>query len=102
MNKVNPRMVTLARESRGMTLADLGKEMKFTAQAAWLLEQDYQVMNPEMLNTLGKALQCPPSFFLQEGESLPLPLSYRKRNVVPAGVFSQIDAIVNVSRINLS
>lgn len=94
-------MVTLARESKGLTLAELGKKMKFTAQAAWQLEQNYNIMNPETLDSLSKTLHYPSSFFLQEGESIPLPLSYRRRNVVPSWVISQIDALVNIYRLNL-
>lgn len=101
MEKVNPRMVTLARESKGLTLSELGKILEFTPQAAWQLEQNYHKMNPEMLESLSKALNYPQSFFTQAGESLPLPLSYRKRSVVPTWVLSQVDAHVNIFRINL-
>lgn len=101
MEKVNPRMVTLARESKGLTLADLGKKLKFTPQAAWQLEQNYHNMNTDMLESLSDALNYPASFFVQEGESLPLPLSYRKRSVVPTWVLTQVDAIVNIYRLNL-
>lgn len=101
MEKVNPRMVTLARESKGMVLAELGKKLKFTTQAAWQLEQNYHSISDEMLSSLSKALGYPESFFLQPGESLPLPLSYRKRSTVPTWVLSQIDAIVNIYRLNI-
>ncbi len=102
MAKVNPRMVTLARESKGLTLSELGKILKFTPQAAWQLEQNYHNMNAEMLESLSKALHYPQSFFVQEGEGQPLPLSYRnKRGVIPTWVLSQIDAHVNIYRLNL-
>jgi transcriptional regulator with XRE-family HTH domain len=101
MEKVNPRMVTLARESKGLTLSELGHILKFTPQAAWQLEQNYHNMNAEMLESLSKALNYPESFFTQEGESHPLPLSYRKRSVVPTWVLAQVDAHVNIFRLNI-
>lgn len=101
MEKVNPRMVTLARESKGLTLGDLGDKMKFTAQMAWQLEQNYHNVNEDTLDALSKALNYPAGFFLQEGESIPLPLSYRKRSTVPAGMLAQIDAVVNIYRLNV-
>lgn len=101
MEKVNPRMVTLARESRGLSLTELGERLKFTPQAAWQLEQNYNNVNAEMLSKLSKVLQYPVSFFLQEGENIPLPLSYRRRTIVPTWVLAQIDAIVNIYRLNI-
>ena len=101
MEKVNPRMVTLARESKGLTLSELGKLLKFTPQAAWKLEQNYHNMNADMLESLSKVLHYPQSFFLQEGESQPLPFSYRTNGTIPTWVLSQIDAHVNIYRLNL-
>lgn len=101
MEKINPRMVTLARESRGMVHADLGRTLNVSAQAAWYLEQDFQVISETTLSTLSKALEYSPCFFYQQGEVLPLPLSYRKRNEVSAKLITQIDAVVNIYRINL-
>lgn len=101
MEKLNPRMVELARESRGMVLADLAKELKMSKFISWYLEQDYQNVSPEMLTSLTKALNYPESFFKQPGEILPIPLNYRKRNVVSAKVITEIDANVNIFRLNL-
>ncbi len=100
MKKVNPKMITLARESRGLNLVELGKLLKFTTQAAWQLENEYNV-SAEMLESLSKALNYPQSFFLQEGEGQPLPLSYRKRSVVPTWILAKVDANVNIFRLNL-
>jgi Zn-dependent peptidase ImmA (M78 family)/DNA-binding XRE family transcriptional regulator len=101
MEKLNPRMVTLARESRGMTHGDLADKLNISKPTAWYLEQDYQNVNPSTLEALSKALNYPTSFFYQEGEIIPLPLSYRKRNVVSAKLITIIDAIVNIYRLNL-
>lgn len=100
MEKVNPKMITLARESRGLNLVELGKLLRFTPQAAWQLENEYAV-SAEMLESLSKALNYPESFFYQDGEGQPLPLSYRKRSVVPTWVLAQVDANVNIFRLNL-
>jgi Zn-dependent peptidase ImmA (M78 family)/transcriptional regulator with XRE-family HTH domain len=94
-------MVTLARESRGMTQEDLAGELKMARGTFWPLEKDYQNLSAATLASLSKALGYPSSFFFQPGESLPPPLSYRKRNVVSAKLITQIDAIVNVFRLNI-
>src|SRR6218665_1277414 len=101
MEKINPSMVKLARESREMTLTELGSRLDMSATGAHYLEQNYHPVNPNTLNTLCSALHYPPCFFFQPGESLPLPLSYRKRGKIPAKQIVLIDAIVNIYRLNI-
>lgn len=101
MSKINPRMVTLARESREMVLADLGAKLKMTPQGVRALEQNYHNMNVESLNNLCQALNYPESFFFQAGESLPLPFSIRRSGEVPAKHLDALDANVNIYRLNM-
>lgn len=99
--RVNPQMVTIARESRGLVHLELADKLGISKSTAWRLEHDVYGTNPEILNNLSKILNYPESFFFQTGEILPLSLSYRKRDVVAAKLLSQIEANINIYRLNL-
>jgi Zn-dependent peptidase ImmA (M78 family) len=99
--RVNPQMVTIARESRGLVHLELADQLGISKSTAWRLEHDVYGTNPEILNNLSKILNYPDSFFFQKGEMLPLSLSYRKRDVVAAKLLSQIEANINIYRLNL-
>lgn len=99
--KLNPKMVTIARESRGMVHLELADKLGISKSTAWRLEQEHIQTNIEVLNGLTKLLNYPESFFYQKGEVLPLPLSYRKRNIVASKIISQIEANINIARLNL-
>src|SRR5436190_12135492 len=101
MERLNPRMIALARESRGMKQEDLGLKIGLSKQMVYYIEQSQQNLNEEAIKNLSAALNYQPCFFFQSGESLPLPLSYRKRNEVKASVIKKIDAMVNINRINI-
>jgi Zn-dependent peptidase ImmA (M78 family)/transcriptional regulator with XRE-family HTH domain len=100
-HKVNPKMITLARESRGLTNADLAAKVGVSQMASWYWENEVFGLNQETLGIISKALGYPASFFLQNGEALPLPLSFRKRGKVTKKLLSQVDADINVYRLAL-
>lgn len=99
--KVNPQMITIARESRGLVHLDLAEKLNISKSTAWRLEQEASATNEELLENLSKTLHYPDSFFFQKGEVLPLSLSYRKRNIVAAKLISEIEANINIYRLNL-
>ncbi len=99
--KLNPQMITIARESRGMVHLELGEKLGISKSGAWRLEQEDIKPSNEILKGLTKFLNYPESFFYQKGEVLPLFLSYRMRNVVAAKLISQIEANINIYRLNL-
>src|SRR5688572_23548594 len=99
--RVNPQMVTIARESRGLVHLELADHLGISKSTAWRLEHDVYGTNPEILKNISKILNYPESFFFQAGEILPLSLSYRKRDVVAAKLLSQIEANINIYRLNL-
>lgn len=101
MNKINPYMITLARESREMVLADLGDRLNITAQGVKYLEGNFNNDNPASLKQLSIALGYPESFFLQNGNSLALPFLYRKGDQVTAKQMDALDANVNIYRMNI-
>jgi Zn-dependent peptidase ImmA (M78 family)/DNA-binding XRE family transcriptional regulator len=99
LNKVNPKMLTIARESRGMTSAELASKLDVSAAAAWYWEKEYFDVNEAVLHKICSILNYPASFFQQPGDSLPLPLSYRKRGKVSMKLLDQIDANINIYRL---
>jgi Zn-dependent peptidase ImmA (M78 family)/DNA-binding XRE family transcriptional regulator len=101
IKKANPQMITIARESRGMVHLDLAEKLNVTKPTAWRWENDVFGISEEVIEKLAKTLHYPESFFYQKGEVLPLSLSYRKRNIVAAKLISQIEANINISRLNI-
>jgi Zn-dependent peptidase ImmA (M78 family)/DNA-binding XRE family transcriptional regulator len=99
--KFNSKMITVARESRGLTNADLAAKVGVSQMASWYWENEVFGLNEDTLSSLSEALGYPPSFFLQEGEAQPLPLSFRKRGKVTKKLLSQVDADINIYRLSL-
>jgi transcriptional regulator with XRE-family HTH domain len=99
--KINPQMVTIARESRGFVHLDLAEKLNISKSAAWRLEQESRTTHDDIIPKLSKLLKYPEGFFFQKGEVLPLSLSYRKRNVVAAKLMSSIEANINIYRLNM-
>ncbi len=99
--KVNPQMITIARESRGLVQLELAEKLQVSKPTAWRWENEEFGISNEVIEKLSKNLHYPVSFFYQKGEVLPLSLSYRKRNVVAAKIMSQIEANINIARLNL-
>ena len=75
LEKVNPKMVTIARESRGLVHLDLAEKLNISKSTAWRLENEVYATSPEILSAVSKILNYPESFFYQKGEILPLSLS---------------------------
>jgi Zn-dependent peptidase ImmA (M78 family)/DNA-binding XRE family transcriptional regulator len=101
LEKVNPNMITIARESRGMVHLDIAEQLNVSKPTAWRWENDEFGISEDIVSKLSTTLKYPKSFFYQKGEVLPLSLSYRKRNIVAAKLMSQIEANINVSRLNI-
>lgn len=99
--KINPQMITIARESRGLVHLDLAEKLDVSKSTAWRLEQEASETNSDLLVKLSKTLNYPDSFFFQRGEVLPLSLSYRKRNIVASKLITQIEANINIYRLNI-
>ncbi len=99
--KVNPNMITIARESRGMVHLDIAEKLNVSKPTAWRWENEEFGISEDIIEKLASTLHYPESFFYQKGEVLPLSLSYRKRNTVAAKLMSQIEANINVARLNI-
>jgi Zn-dependent peptidase ImmA (M78 family)/transcriptional regulator with XRE-family HTH domain len=95
---VNPGMVLLAREARGLTQAELAAKLDTYKATISRLEHRDGKADEKTLAALAHATGYPPHFFLQKGEVLPVNLSYRKKKTVPAKLLSPIEAQINIIR----
>jgi Zn-dependent peptidase ImmA (M78 family)/DNA-binding XRE family transcriptional regulator len=102
MSKFNHNMLTLARESRGLTQAELA----ILAQLGQGTLSKYEtgVLQPpdEFVPVLGQALSYPPAFFLQPGHAYGFPpFHYRKRKKLSAKTLGRIVAEMNIRRMHV-
>jgi Zn-dependent peptidase ImmA (M78 family)/DNA-binding XRE family transcriptional regulator len=101
-DKLNPQMVTLARESRGLTQRDLAAKLSLSAGKLSLVEMGDQSFTAEILEKLSEVLKYPVDFFYQKGEAhVSNPISYRRRAKVPGKVLMPIEAQISIYRMNL-
>ena len=102
---VNPRMVALARESRGWTQSELALRLNVKQGTLSKLEAGLIQITEESLHALAAALNFPTSFFVQTGEvhgtgTEAFHQMYRRRQALPSKLFKQIEANVNITRMN--
>jgi Zn-dependent peptidase ImmA (M78 family)/DNA-binding XRE family transcriptional regulator len=95
---INPDMILLAREARGLTQLGLAEKLNTYKANISRLEHGDGGSNEETLIALSIATHYPPHFFLQQGERQPVNLSYRKRQQVPVKLLSPIEAQMNIIR----
>lgn len=98
--KINPKMLMLAREARGLTQLELADKAGINRSNISRFEQEFTGFTDDVLEELIKALRFPEKFFFQDQEIFP-PALYRRRDVVPAKTLSYIDANINIYRLNL-
>lgn len=101
IQKVNPHMITIARESRAMQQSQLSEQTGISKFAVNRLENSIHEASETSLALIAKELHYPRDFFYQEGEAQPVALSYRKRTTVPAKIITQIEANINIYRLNI-
>ncbi len=95
---INPQMILLAREARGMSQSDLAERLNSYKASVSRLEHGDGPVDENTLIALAEATHYPPQFFMQKGEILPVNLSYRKRKQVPAKLLTPIEAQMNIIR----
>ncbi|HSH64808.1 MAG TPA: helix-turn-helix transcriptional regulator, partial [Bacteroidia bacterium] len=98
-NRLNPKMIALARESRGLSQLELAEKLALSASHMSRIEQDFTEVGEHHLKALSGVLGYPEEFFYQEGETLPPALALRKRNKVSQKVLLPIEAEVNINRL---
>lgn len=101
---VNPEMVTLARESRGLTQTELARQLNVTQGYLSKVESGLQGFKDELLPKLVEVLGYPQNFFLQPDRVLGPGLTglyYRKRADVPVRTLNKVEAQFNILRMHV-
>lgn len=99
--QINPQMLLLARELKGLVIVELAEKLNISRSYMHKLESDAQGVSPELMVSISKVLGLPVSFFYQEGEMIPSYLNYRRREKVPAKDISRIEANINLYRLGI-
>lgn len=104
MEQVNPEMLILARESRGMSQVDLAREVGVTQGKISKYENGALNVSPEDLAQIAKALHYMEEFFFQKATVYGLGSSFlfhRQRQSIPIKVQRRIQSEVNIWRMQV-
>lgn len=99
--KINPKMLTLAREARGLSQAELAELSGISRSNISKSEMEWIQMSEAYIQKLIDVLKFHPSLYYNESEVLPSEL-YRKRDKVPMKQLTMIDADINLYSMNIS
>ncbi|MDD2542272.1 MAG: ImmA/IrrE family metallo-endopeptidase [Desulfuromonadaceae bacterium] len=99
MNSINPAMITLARESRGLTQTDLARLMKVSQGTLSKIEQGLLAVKEDFIGDISASLQYPGSFFYERFAIYPPSFNHhRKQKALPQKELSKINAKINIYR----
>lgn len=104
MRRVNPEMVRLAREMRGMTQEEMADRCGFHQAAISRIELGKRDASYELAERLSAGTEFPPAFFMQDEEYRGLGISviyYRKRAGALQSYLKRLQAEVNLTRIHI-
>lgn len=98
---VNPEMLTLARESRGLTQTVLAKKSGITQYNISRYEGGLIPIPEVALKRLSEVLKHSLSFFYQQDRRHATDLFYRKRKALPVAHLRKIEAEMNILRMHV-
>lgn len=102
ISTVNPKMLIVARESRGLTQSVLAQKIG-VAQGTISKAEAGQSVGDDLVTAYAEALDYPPKFFYQPHEFRHLPVVfYRKRKTISAVDYRKIEAAANIVRGHLA
>lgn len=94
---VNPQMVELARNARGLTQEELVYRASFTQATLSRIERGLSPVDADTLRELAEALHYPEAFFFQRGDVYAAKIKYaRVRKSAGKKLLSRIDAENNI------
>jgi Zn-dependent peptidase ImmA (M78 family) len=99
--RINPKMLTLAREARGYSQADLADLSGVSRSNISRFERESIQMGNEQIAKLIGVLKFEESLYCADTDVLP-PALYRRRDNVAAKTLSQIDANINLYLLNVA
>ena len=95
---INPHMIVLAREARGLTQSELAEKIGMSPTNLSKIERSDIGIQQDVLETISEVTLYPPQFFSQPGSIIPENLSYRKRSHVAQKLLTPINAKANIIR----
>jgi Zn-dependent peptidase ImmA (M78 family)/transcriptional regulator with XRE-family HTH domain len=98
ISEINPSMIVLARETRGLTQQDLADKLNRPRANVSRLESGDTHVQHDTLLAISVATHYPPQFFTQQGKTIPVNLAYRKREKVHLRLLTPIEAKMNIIR----
>src|SRR5688572_4110497 len=103
MEKFNHHMMTLARDSRGLTQAELAAKIGVMQGTLSKYETGFYQPPSEFVGDLSNALGYPEEFFYEAGRPYGLPpFHYRRRKKLSAKALARIVAEMNIRRLHLT
>ena len=96
--KINSRMIVLAREARSLNQHALAGRINISATNLSKIERGDIGISEEMVRAIAGTTGFPVHFFHQAGGIVPEHLAYRKRNTVAQRLLSPINAKANILR----
>jgi Zn-dependent peptidase ImmA (M78 family)/transcriptional regulator with XRE-family HTH domain len=103
--RYNHSMVTLARDSRGLTQTELAKRVGVPQGTISKIESGAMQIPQELIGKISRELDYPESFFLQTDAVLPFGSTsfyHRKLQSVRVHVLKRIEAKVNIYRFHIT
>jgi len=95
---VNPEMIVLARDSRGINQGMLAEAIRMSAPNLSKIERGEVSIDMPHLQAIAEATGYPLQFFYQAGSILPENLHYRKKQNLPQKMLTPIHAQANIIR----
>jgi len=100
MREVNPEMLSIARESRGLSQSDLAHKVGISQGILSKIENGSKSVSEDLLKRLVTALEYPEKFFFQLGRRYPGISYHRKRKTIAQKIVNNVDANVNILRMH--
>ena len=99
--KINSKMITIAREARGFTQAELADLTGISRSNINRMESEDISVSDIALESFTNVLNFPDHFFFQDGDFYQSSFTYRKREKVSQRLMNTINANLNIYRFNI-
>jgi Zn-dependent peptidase ImmA (M78 family)/DNA-binding XRE family transcriptional regulator len=102
MESINPNMVILAREFRGLTQKELAEKLEVSPPVISRIEAGLFSVSDEMLVKISDELKIPQRFFYEPANIYPFGIHlYRKAKGIPQKILTLINAEINIDSIRI-